>query len=357
MRERRSISQGRRPVRTVLLLMAVLVGLAAPAAAREVTDSAGRKVVLPDRIERVFAASPPAAVLVYVLAPEKLLGWPRALTPAERAYVVPAVRDLPKLGRLTGRGDTADLEVVLKARPDVIVDFGTTDGTYVSLADRVQAQTGIPYLLIDGRLASTAPALRLAGEALGVEKRAAALASYAETILAEVDAVLAALPSDQHPRVYLARGADGLETGLRGSISTEIVERAGGVNVAEAGGDRQGIARVQLEQVLLWDPEIIVTGDEGFFRAVQEDPAWAGVRAVREHRVHLSPVLPFGWIDRPPSLNRVIGLKWLTSVFYPHRVRHDMRSESRQFYDFFYGVELDGPALDRLLGPSTGKAP
>jgi hypothetical protein len=50
MRERRSTSQGRRPVRTVLLLMAVLVGLAAPAAAREVTDSAGRKVVLPDRI-------------------------------------------------------------------------------------------------------------------------------------------------------------------------------------------------------------------------------------------------------------------------------------------------------------------
>jgi iron complex transport system substrate-binding protein len=344
-------------VRALLLLVAVLVGLAAPAAAREVTDSAGRKVSLPERVERVFAAGPPAAVLVYVLAPEKLLGWPRALAPAERDYVVPAVRDLPELGRLTGRGDTANLEVVLKSRPDLILDFGSTGGTYVSLADRVQAQTGIPYLLIDGRFASTVQALRLAGEALGVERRASALASHAETMLAEVDAVLAAVPPDQRPRVYLARGADGLETGLRGSINTEILERAGGVNVAEAGDDRQGIARVPLERVLVWDPEIIVTWDEGFFRAVQQDPAWAGVSAAREHRVHLSPVLPFGWIDRPPSLNRLIGLKWLTSVFYPHRVRHDTRSEARQFYDFFYGVELDGPALDRLLGPSTGKAP
>lgn len=99
-----------------LLALTVLTALALSLPARAerlVTDSAGRQVALPDRIERVFAAGPPASVLVYVLAPDKLLGWSRAATPAEREYLAAPYGDLPELGRLTGRGDTANLEVVL----------------------------------------------------------------------------------------------------------------------------------------------------------------------------------------------------------------------------------------------------
>jgi iron complex transport system substrate-binding protein len=109
-----------------------------------VTDLAGRQVDIPDRIERVFAAGPPASVLVYVLAPEKLAGWSRAATPAERDYLAAVYGDLPGFGRLTGRGDTAKLEVVLKTTPDLIVDSGSISNTYASLAGCVQEQTGIP---------------------------------------------------------------------------------------------------------------------------------------------------------------------------------------------------------------------
>ncbi|HEX6014143.1 MAG TPA: hypothetical protein VFY87_20570, partial [Geminicoccaceae bacterium] len=236
-------------------------------------------------------------------------------------------------------------------------DFGSVRDTYVSLADRVQAQTGIPYLLIDGRFPNTAAALRLAGDVLGVPERAGRLAAYAEAVFAEVDRVLAEVPADERPRVYLARGPDGLETGLRGSINAEIIERVGGVNVADAGPDRQGIVQVQLEQVLAWNPGTIVTWDQNFYRAVDGDPSWAGVEAVRTGRVHLSPGLPFGWIDRPPSLNRLIGLKWLAGVFYPDKVRQDIRAEAREFYATFYQVQLDDAALDRLLGPAAGQNP
>ncbi|MFZ0841546.1 MAG: iron ABC transporter substrate-binding protein, partial [Xanthobacteraceae bacterium] len=118
-------------------------------------------------------------MLLYVLAPEKLIGWVRKPSPAELEFLNPKVRQLPEIGRLTGRGDTANLEVVIKAKPDVIIDFGTVNPTYVSLADRVQAQTGIPYLLIDGRLASTAASMKLVGNILGVDVRANALADQA----------------------------------------------------------------------------------------------------------------------------------------------------------------------------------
>ena len=93
-------------------------------------------------------------------------------------------------------------------------------------------------------------------------ERGERLAAYADATFADVDAVLAKVPPDDRPRVYLARGPDGLETGLRGSINTEIIERVGGINVADAGSERQGIANVQLEQILAWNPDTIVTWDD-----------------------------------------------------------------------------------------------
>src|SRR5262249_50291849 len=155
-------------------------------------DSVGRKVVVPDRVEKVMAAGPNAAVVLYVLAPEKMIGWPSAPRPEERPFIAPAYRDLPEHGRLTGRGGTANLEVGLKARPDLVFDFGSVTPTYSSLAERVQEQTGLPYLLFDGHLDVTAASLRRIGDVLGVPERAAAIARAVE----EIETLIAARLKD-----------------------------------------------------------------------------------------------------------------------------------------------------------------
>jgi iron complex transport system substrate-binding protein len=340
-----------------LLPIAILLVAAAPALGRTVTDSAGRKVEVPDRIERVFAAGPPASILIYMLAPEKMTGWPDPPRPDERPYIATPYRDYPALGRITGRGGTANMESVLKANPHLILDFGSVSDTYVSLADSVQAQTKIPYILIDGRFEATPAALRLLGQVLGTQERAEKLARYVEEAFADIDRALAAVAEDKRPRVYLARGPDGLETGLKGSINTEIIERAGGRNVADAGGLRRGITRLSIEQIIVADPDTIITWDRNFHEAVFKDPLWRGVRAVREGRVYLSPTAPFGWIDRPPSLNRVMGLKWLAQLFYPDRFPEDLRATTREFYRLFYHVEASDKELDGLIAWSKGQAP
>src|SRR5262245_61039461 len=98
---------------------AFLLGLAAalapprPASAATLTDAAGRSVVIPERVTRVFPSGPPAAILLYTLAPDLLIGWPRANRPEEREFLLPDVGARPEVGRLTGRGNTANLEVVL----------------------------------------------------------------------------------------------------------------------------------------------------------------------------------------------------------------------------------------------------
>jgi iron complex transport system substrate-binding protein len=341
-------------VRTILALLLVLI--ASGAEARTVTDSAGRKVEVPDRIERVFAAGPPASILLYMLAPDKMTGWPDAPRAEERPYIAEKYRDLPALGRLTGRGGTANLEVVLKSKPDLILDFGSVRDTYVSLADNVQSQTSTPYILIDGRFDATPAALRLLGDVLGLKERGEELAAYVEATFREIDAVVAATPRDKRPSVYLARGPDGLETGVAGSINTEIIERAGGRNIAEAAGQK-GLVRASIEQVIVADPEIILTWDRGFFDSVSKDPLWAGVRAVRESRVYLAPTAPFGWIDRPPSLNRIIGLKWVAGLLYPDKFPADLRETTRTFYRLFYHVNPSEPELDTLIAWSKGQAP
>ncbi|MCB1725782.1 MAG: iron ABC transporter substrate-binding protein [Gammaproteobacteria bacterium] len=329
------------------------------AAGRTVTDSAGRVVEIPDRIERVYAAGPPASILLYVLAPDRLGGWPRAPHDYERPYLAAPYRDLPETGRLTGRGDNANLERVLRTRPDLIVDFGSVRDTYASLADAVQNQTGIPYLLIDGRFDNTPAALRLLGSVLGVPARGDELATYAETLFTDLDRALATIPDAQRPRVYLARGPDGLETGLKGSINSEIIERAGGRNVADPGASsqRRGLVQSSIENVILANPDTVITWDRNFYDTVWHDPLWAGIDAVRRGRVYLSPTAPFGWIDRPPSVNRLIGLKWLAGLFYPERLGSDLRAETRRFYKLFYHVDLDDRQLDELIAWTQGRDP
>jgi iron complex transport system substrate-binding protein len=340
-------------LRTVIVAIVLCATCFTARAERMVTDSAGRQVQVPDRIERVMAAGPPASALLYVLAPEKLVGWVRKPQPAELPYLAPSVRDLPEIGRLTGRGDTANVEVVLKAKPDVIVDFGSVTPTYASLADRVQSETGIPYLLIDGRFANTVEALRTLGGILGVEPRAKRLADDAAGILGEVDRVVAAVDAEQRPRAYLARGPSGLDTGSRGSINTEIIERAGGRNVVDVGAGQGRLVTVSLEQILSWNPDTIVSVDEHFVDGVQKAAGWSETQAVGRHRVYLSPSLPYGWIDAPPSINRLIGLEWLTHLFFPDRFTRNMRDATRAFYALYYQVDLTEAQLDHLLAGSA----
>jgi len=351
---RRSVSQKLQSLSKAWfrLVCAVLfvVTLCGPAMAdRMVVDSARRQVSVPDRIDRVIAAGPPASVLMTILAPEKLAGWNRKPPPEELPYLPSAVRNLPEIGRLTGRGNTANLEVVIAAKPDLIIDFGSVTDTYVSLADRVQNQVKVPYLLVDGRFDGTLAAIRLLGGVIGVSPRAEQLAGRVEEILRDIDRVAATTPLQARPRVYLARGIRGLETGNKGSINTEIIERAGATNVVEGGISSGGLYNASLEQVVAWNPDTIITVDSAVARYVRSDPSWSQIDAVRRGRVFLSPRLPYGWIDSPPSLNRLIGLQWLGRLLFPGRYSDDMRSVAREFYRQFYQVELGEAELNRLL--------
>jgi iron complex transport system substrate-binding protein len=297
-------------------------------------------------VERVFAAGPPASVLVFAIAPEKLLGWTRALRPEEAQFFDERYARLPELGRLTGRGDTANIEVVMRAKPDLIVDVGGTGPSLQSLAARVKERTGIPYALLDGRIESTPATLRSLGRLMGDEARAEALAVWYENELKEARG--RAGRASMRPLVYYGRGPAGLQTGGRGSINVEVLEFLGARNAAEEA--RAGLVTVSFEQVILWNPEVIFTTDPNFWRLAWTDARWRAVEAAARKQVFLSPHLPFGWFDFPPGANRLLGIWWAGKILDPGAFDVDLRAKVTEFHRRFYHREPTRAQLDALLG-------
>jgi len=331
------------------LLSGAAAALFAPRFARAaaITDDAGRTIQIPAKVERVFVAGPPAAILLYTFAPDLLIGWTRAHRPEECEFLGAGACAKPEVGRITGRGNTANLEVVLSLKPDLILDVGTISDTYVSLANRVQEQTGIPYALLDGRFDAMVATYRKLGALTQRTEQAEAHARYAEQTMATIRSRIDKIPESERPRVYYGRGPRGLETGLGGSINMETIEFLGARNVAAE--RKGGIVNVSVEQVLAWNPDVIITIDRGFAASVRSDPLWAPVKAVQSGRVHLSPTLPFGWVDFPPSVNRLIGLWWLAKALYPAQFPEDLKPLTRDFYTRFYHMTPTDAQIETVL--------
>jgi iron complex transport system substrate-binding protein len=215
-----------------LLWLAVPLLLAAPPEARSVADATGRTVQVPDRIERVMPGGQPAAVLLYTIAPEKMIAWPHSPSPAAKSLLGPSFAELPALPPLA-RDGKVQTEQIQAARPDMILDYGSTSPRYADRATMVQEATGIPVLLLDGRPERTPEIYRVLGGMLGTEEQAADLAVQAERLLTITRERAHARREAGPIRVYYARSADGLTTATAASSLGDVLRLIGLVNVAD----------------------------------------------------------------------------------------------------------------------------
>ena len=324
---------------------------AVPGRAADFVDSAERFVVIPDRVGRVMAAEQSAAVLVFVLAPEKLVGWSRPLTREQRAYLPAKFARLPFAGQPSGPIPTASVDAVVRLHPDLIIETGIVSPEAAARADAIQQQTGTPYILLDGGIQQMPDTLTTVGAMLGVAERGQDLAFYVRGQIDDLRGKLLITESTERPLVYYGRGADGLETGLAHSQVMAAIDQAGVINVAAPLGSGE-LTRVTREQIFQWNPAIIIAQQRSFYNALQRDRGWRGLAAVTNKRVYLAPAEPFGWIDDPAGVNRIIGLPWLSALFYPEVYQTDLRASVREFYDKFYRIKLSDRQLETLIRPA-----
>jgi iron complex transport system substrate-binding protein len=218
------------PARAAILLALLLA--ATPARSAEFTDSAGRRVMLPDQITRIMPAGPSSAVFVFVLVPNKMIGWPLPLSRAQRALLPAKYARLPAVGQLGGSYPTATADDVIRLHPDLIVGYGAISPPTVALADRIQQQTHTPYILLDDSIQLMPQMLRQMSPIFGAGDNGLAVASYAFHAVGALRGELLITSPTDRPLVYYGRGPDGLETALPGSAEASVIEQAGVINVA-----------------------------------------------------------------------------------------------------------------------------
>lgn len=321
---------------------------------REITDMAGRKVTVPtaENIESVFSAGPVAAIFLYMVAPDKLLGWNYELNDVEKSIILDKYQDLPNFGM----GDAVNYEAVIAANPTIAINSGKINDAMVSDCDALSESLGIPVVAVDNELNNSAEAFRFMGELLGVEDHAEELAQYAEQVFTDIN-VLSDIPEEKKVSVYFGNGEDSLETAPRGSQHAQILDAINAVNVADLELGDGSRVQISAEQLLAWDPDVIVVNGEpkadksGSSAAedILSNLDYASLKAVQDQKVYGTPNAPFSWVDRPAGPNRLIGMRWFSALIYPEYIKCDINEEIHKFFDLFYHVDLSDEQLENVL--------
>lgn len=321
---------------------------------REITDMAGRKVTVPaaEDIESVFSTGPVAAIFMYMVAPDKLLGWNYELNDVEKSIILEKYHNLPNFGM----GDAINYEAVIAANPTIALNCGKINDAMVSDCDTLSKSLGIPVIAVDNELNNSAEAFRFMGELLGVEDHAEELAEYSEKIFTDI-ASLADIPEDEKVSVYFGNGEDSLETAPRGSQHAQILDAVNVTNVADLELGDGSRVQISAEQLLAWNPDVIVVNGEpkadksgnSAAEDILSNPDYASLKAVQDNKVYGTPNAPFSWVDRPAGPNRLIGMRWLSAVVYPEYIKCDVNEEIREFFNLFYHVDLSDEQLENVL--------
>lgn len=317
---------------------------------REITDMAGRTMTVPLEIESVFSTGPAAAIYLYTLVPDKLLGWNYALNDIEKSIILEQYHDLPNFGQ----GDAVNYEAVIAAGPTIALNVTSINDGSIDASDALAEQLGVPVVMVSSDLLDAPAVYRFMGELFGVEAQAEALAAYAEETFNAISSL--DIPNEEKVRIYYGNGEDSLETAPAGSSHGQIIDLVNAVNVADLELGDGSRVQISAEQLLAWDPDVIIVNGEpkadmtgsAAAEAILADPLFATLKAVQNGAVYGTPNAPFSWVDRPPGPNRIVGMRWLSGLIYPEYLDYDVDEAVREFFQLFYHVELTDEQLTRL---------
>lgn len=319
-----------------------------------VTDMVGRTVTLPNRAENAFGAGPPATALLFTFDTNTMAGWNSPVSEAQAHFLSDEAADLPVLGRAFGKDGDFNPETLLAEGVDLIVDAGDLNPSYIDSANELQELTGIPVIQVSTDPADLGQVYELLGTVLGDPERGAELGEEATRIHSQISEVSEAVT--EPVSVLYAQGADGLNTAPAGSIHARVIEAIGARNAADGVESPSGRVEVDFEQILGWDPDFVILGPDSPNDPLAQDPTsdanFGTLSAVQEGRVLVAPAQPFGWFDRPPSVNQLLGMMWAASAIYPEHYDGDLAAQVQEFYSVFYHYEMTDEEVAQILSDS-----
>ncbi len=321
------------------------------AATRVFTDSCGREVTVPVNVEKVAVSGPLAQIVVFAMAPDKLVGIANAWDESAAQFLDTKYYDLPLLGQLYGGKGEVNLETLLAAAPDVVIDVGEPKGSIVEDMDALQEQTGIPFVHIDAYLASMDNTYAMLGDLLAMPNEAQGRADYCRYAY---DRAVEIANSVEKANLLYITGDEGLNVIAKGSYHAEAIDLlANNLAVVEEPSSKGTGNEVDMEQILNWNPDVILFAPGSIYDSVGSNENWQTVTAIKNGAYYEVPMGPYNWMGFPPSVQRLLGMTWMAKILYPDAADYDLYTEVSTYFQLFYHCELTQTQYDALVGGSV----
>ena len=347
----------------LLLAVVMVLGLMAcgtkkkeedPNATRTFTDSTGREVEVPVQIDKVALSGPMSQIVLFALCPDKLVGVSNAWSNEAQEYLDEKYFNMPQIGQLYGGKGELNLETLLQSGAQVVIDVGEPKGSIKEDMDSLQQQTGIPFIHITADTESYPAAYRMLGDLLNMKDEAQTLAAYCEKIY---DRTVSIAGSVEKANVLYVTGDAGQNVIASGSYHAEILDLlTNNLAVVDDPSSKGTGNEVSMEQILTWDPDAVIFAPESIYATVQDDAAWQSVTAIKNGAYYEVPFGPYNWMGFPPSVQRYLGMMWLSKVLYPDATaQYDLFDDVHEYYELFYHCDLTRAQYDALVANSLGK--
>lgn len=324
---------------------------------RTYTDSAGRTVEIPDTITRICPSGFTAQQVLLTMAPDMMVGLAQELTDDQLAIFGEKFKDYPVFGAVLGATDNLNREAVAAADPQIIIDTGEAKDGIEEDLDALQDQLGIPVVFIEAELSDYGAAYKDLGELLGMESRGNELSQYCTDVYNEVSDVMDTIPEADRVNMAYLLGDNGLNAIAKTSFQAAVVDMVANnvVVVDDVSGKGNG-NEVSLEQIALWDPELIIFQKGSIYDTVGDDAAWAGIAAIADDNYYQVPNNPWCWMNNPPTVNQLMGMQWLPRLLYPDAFDDSIEDVTKAYYSTMYDYDLTDAELSDILEGALPKA-
>lgn len=323
------------------------------------TDSCNRDVEVPETITRVAPSGSVAQMVLMTIAPETLVGLSSTPSMDQYPYFPEEMLALPTFGQFYGSKANLNMEAMIAAEPQIIIDIGDKKIGHTGDMRKIQRQTGVPTVFVEANIDQFPEAYRMLGKFLGKEEKGEELATYIEGVLSVAEQNRNKLKGKDIVSVMYGTGSTGLNTNAKGSVQADVLETIGVDNAIVTEGEIShagGATLVSMEEVYKINPDIVLlTAGGPYDRIVTGGSEWDDLKAVKNGTVYEVPNLPYCWMSSPPSVNRIIGILWLGNLLYPELYDYDMVEKAKEFYRLFWNYELSDDEAEELLSKSTFK--
>lgn len=316
-----------------------------------VTDLVGNQVKIKNNVERIATVPIPWATIAFAVdgSGKKIVGMHPSAMKAYKTNILKTIA--PEMANANStfvdNNFNVNYEEVAKLKPDVVAIWD-----YQPEIGKKLAELGIPSVAIKyGTLEDVQNGIRLLGEILNQQERSAALIKYHQDTNRYLQSKGSELAGKRKTKVLYLRDEQ-LQVGASESVNRIMIETAGGVNVANE--VRGSWTKVNMEQVMAWNPEVIILSNFSgvlpgdLYKNKLKGQDWSNIDAVKNKRVYKAPMGIYRW--DAPCVETPLMIKWIAKVINPETfASYDMRDDLRAFYKQFFNYKLSDAELDQIL--------